>query len=229
MKCAIMQPYFFPYIGYFQLISAVDNFVLYDDVNFIKGGWINRNFIWGRNGPQRITLQLTGASPNKLINQVDTGGNEVKLLRTIEQTYSKAPYFKSVFPLLESCLETKEHHLSSLVCQSIRRVCDYLDIQSKLLLSSNIEKNNTHKGAQKVIDICKILHASTYINSIGGKALYDKVNFAENGVSLYFLASGDIQYKQYSDTFLPNLSIIDMMMFNPKSQISEFLKVYDLV
>ena len=224
-----MQPYFFPYIGYFQLISAVDQFVLYDDVNFIKGGWINRNFILGPDGPQRITLQLSGASSNKLINEVGIGGNQHKILKSIRQTYSKAPYFSSVFPLIESCMHINENNLCALLCGSIKAVCDYLDIQSDIKLSSDIEKDSKQKGAKKVIDICKKLHADCYINSIGGKALYDRKEFSDNGLRLYFIATGEVSYKQYAGSFLPNLSIIDAMMFNSKKQMAELLKVFDLV
>lgn len=224
-----MQPYFFPYIGYFQLISAVDRFVLYDDVNYIKGGWINRNLILGPVDPQRITLQLSGASPNKLINQIGIGNNRRKILKTIEQTYSKAPYFKTVFPLIEVCIDSQETNLSSLLCDSICKICDYLGIQSAIYLSSNIEKDTSQRGSQKVIDICKILQADTYINSIGGKALYDRKNFAYNGLNLYFILTGEVAYNQYAGAFQPNLSIIDIMMFNSKANITKLLKVFDLV
>lgn len=229
MKCAIMQPYFAPYIGYFQLISAVDCFVLYDDVNFIKGGWINRNFILGKNEPQRITLQLSGASPNKLINKVKLGNNRIKLLKTIEQTYSKAPYFNSVIPIIEKSLCSEDIDLSRFIYNFLSDICQYIGISTEIRLSSKIDKNLSLKGSDKVIEICKYLQANTYINAIGGKDLYDKRIFKDMGIELYFLDTEYIEYKQFSDEFLPNLSIIDIMMFNNTNSIEKMLRDYKLV
>lgn len=229
MKCAIMQPYLFPYIGYYQLISAVDTFVLYDDVNYIKGGWINRNFILANNAPQRITLQLSGASPNKLINEVGIGNNKRKLLTSVELNYRKAPYFESAFPVIESCINNPDNNLSSYLHQSITMICDYLEIQTKIILSSNLNKDSALKGSSKVIDICKSLHAETYINAIGGSELYDSDDFSDHDLALQFIKTGDISYHQQQDIFVPNLSILDVMMFNPKENIHKLLNTYELI
>ena len=107
-----MQPYLFPYLGYFQLIQAVDAFVVYDDVNYIKGGWINRNFILGQNGKQRLTLALERASPNCYINQIMVGYNTEKLIKTIRQNYSKAPLYEVVLPVIEEILRQQEKNLA---------------------------------------------------------------------------------------------------------------------
>ena len=214
MKLGIMQPYLFPYLGYFQLIQAVDCFVIYDDVNFIKGGWINRNFILGKDGPQRITLQLSGASPNKLINAVEVGSNRAKLIKSIVQLYGRAACFDAAFPLIEECLSRSEQNLARYLEYSLRRVCEYLGIRTRIVVSSDIEKDNSLRGPEKVIAICKGMGADVYVNAIGGQKLYDRQRFRDEGLQLFFLQMGQVAYRQYQNEFVPNLSIIDVMMFN---------------
>ncbi|MCX6742709.1 MAG: WbqC family protein, partial [Candidatus Parcubacteria bacterium] len=174
MKIAIMQPYFFPYIGYFQLINSVDKFVLYDDVNYIKQGWINRNRIISNMEGSYFTLQLQGASSYKNINEIQTGENKNKLARTIRQVYCKTKYFVSVFPMVESILLYSESNLSLYLENSVRKLCHILCIPTEIFLSSSIKKDNSLKGIEKVISICKLFNAQEYINSIGGEILYKK-------------------------------------------------------
>ena len=229
MKVGIMQPYFFPYLGYFQLIYAVDRFVVYDDVNFITRGWINRNFVLGQHGAQRITLQLSGASQNKLINEIEVGNNSQELLKTISQLYSKAPYYDIVFPVIESCLRNTEKNAANFLSLSLRKVTRYLGIATEFRISSEIKKDPMLKGSEKIIAISKQLGASKYINAIGGQTLYDKEYFIANGVELFFLQTGEITYNQFGKEFIPNLSIIDVMMFNSPAQILDYLSQYTLI
>jgi len=229
MNLAIMQPYFFPYIGYIQLIDAVDKFVIYDDVNYIRRGWINRNNILCGGRSHLITLQAIGASPNKLIHAVKVGGNQVKLLKTIAQSYGKAPYFSQVYPLLETCLLYEKKELSCFLLKSIQSICTYLGITTELLVSSEIDKNESLKGQKKIIDICKRLDADIYVNAIGGRELYDKESFNEAGIKLLFLETRHISYKQFSSEFIPSLSIIDVMMFNSREDIMNMVRLYNLV
>lgn len=229
MRVAIMQPYFFPYLGYFQLIQSVDRFVIYDDVNFIKGGWINRNFILGRSGPQRITLQLSGASPNKHINQIQVGTNGRKLLMTITQAYTRAPRVMEISRLMESCLLQSQKNLATYLEVTLREACTFLDLETEILLSSQIEKDNSLRGAEKVIAICRALGADTYINSIGGLQLYDRQQFKDAGLELRFIQTGRVSYPQLRPDFVPNLSIIDLMMFNERQELRGLLQEYALV
>ncbi|MCU7795561.1 MAG: WbqC family protein [Candidatus Thiodiazotropha sp. (ex Myrtea spinifera)] len=228
MKLAIMQPYFFPYIGYFQVIKAVDAFVVYDDVNFIKGGWINRNFILSQGKRSRITLQLQGASPNLLINQIKLGSNRIKLLKTIQQSYSKATYFSYVYPMIEEILLYEEDNLSKFIDFGLRRICNYLGLSPKWYISSDLKKDSKLCGQNKVLSICTELGGSHYINASGGRSLYDKLAFSNQGVQLSFIASKDIEYPQFGGLFEPNLSIIDVLMFNDQEQCSRLLKSFDL-
>jgi len=229
MILAIMQPYFFPYIGYIQLIDAVDKFVIYDDVNYIRRGWINRNNILCSGRSHLITLQFIGGSPNKLIQTVKVGGNKEKLLKTIAQSYSKAPYFSQVYPLLEACFLYEKKELSCFLLKSIQSVCTYLGITTELLVSSEIDKNESLKGQAKIIDMCKRLDADIYVNAIGGRELYDKESFNAAGVKLLFLETRHISYKQFSSEFIPSLSIIDVMMFNSREEIMNMIRLYNLV
>lgn len=224
-----MQPYFFPYIGYFQLISAADTFVVYDDVNFIKGGWINRNFILSNGDKLRITLQLLGASPNQLINQIHVGNSGHKLFKTIQQSYSRANYYDDVIPLIEKILYSEETNLAAFLNFSLRQICDYLGLDRKWYLSSDLNKDNALRGQQKVLAICEELGAKQYINVPGGRALYDHGSFAEQEIQLSFLEPVIQSYEQNSHVFIPNLSIIDVMMFNSQKQCQQMVREYGIV
>lgn len=229
MKVAIMQPYLFPYIGYWQLIQAADVFVIYDDVTYIKAGWINRNNILERGGCKLFTLDTLGASPNRLINQISVGGNAGKLIKTLRQNYKKAPYFDSSMGILSDLLMNNEKNLARFISTTIRKICSYLMIDTKLIVSSEVFNNANLRSAVRVIDICKQLGADVYINAIGGKGLYSKDAFAEKGLQIFFIESNPIVYKQFDNLFVPNLSIIDAMMFNSPETIHEFVESYRLV
>jgi len=234
MIVGVMQPYLFPYIGYWQLLNGVDTFVLFDDVNYINRGWINRNRILVDGQPKYFNVQMRGASQNQLINEValtnDVQAAE-KQVRTIELAYRKAPQFDACFPMIAECMRYQGENLSDFVCHSIRETAKYLGIETKLFLSSEIEKENSLRGQDKILDICKRLHADAYWNPIGGTELYDKERFAEQGIDLHFLkANGDIRYQQFKpDQFEPFLSIIDVMMFNTVNQIRDMLQEYTLL
>jgi len=229
VRLAIMQPYLFPYIGYFQLINAVDTFVIYDDVNFINRGWINRNNLLANGKGELITLHLLGASQNKLINEIDIGSNRKKLLKNIAQKYSKAPLYKQVFPMIEKIMNYDENNLAIFLDYSLKLICEYLEIKQHWQMSSNIKKDNALKGQEKILSICKELKAEQYINPPGGKHLYDECLFSENGIKLSFIEAKSTPYNQFGGNFVPYLSIIDVMMFNSKEQCQKLLQEYSLV
>ncbi|MDO6758739.1 WbqC family protein [Tamlana sp. 2_MG-2023] len=226
-----MQPYFFPYIGYFQLINTVDKFVFYDDVNFIKGGFVNRNSILLGNKSLRINVMLKKASSFKKINEI-TINNQInwqkKLLKQISQSYSKAPQFDVIYNLIEKIILNKEECLSGFLKQGIVQVCNYLDIETEIINSSKIYENKELKGKERIFDICKQERSSHYFNAIGGIALYDKQEFLNESIKLDFLKTGEIKYAQFANTFVPNLSIIDVLMFNSKVDVQKMLLNYKL-
>jgi len=229
MKVALMQPYFFPYIGYFQLINAVDIFVIYDDVNFIKQSWITRNIILLKNEEFRINLVVEGASSSKRINQINRIVGSRKWLKTIEQCYKKAPFFSSVYPIVEEIALNGEKKLSKFLLFSLLKIATHLDIETKFKLSSEIEKDNDLNGQDKVLAICKEVKTTKYINAIGGQNLYDKEAFNKNGIELNFIKSNPITYIQNDNPFIPWLSIIDVLMFNNKHEVKELLNQYELI
>lgn len=232
MKIGIMQPYFVPYIGYWQLMNLVDRYVIYDDVNFIKGGWINRNRILVNGGPKYINVPMLGASPNVLINEVKVDHNEAvirKSLRSIEGAYRKAPYYGVIYPMLEDILWCEEENIAKYIEYSFHVIGKYLGIQTELLVSSDLEKDNTLKGQDKVLAICRQLNATEYFNAIGGQELYSFEAFRKQGIQLHFVKTQDIVYDQFGNEFQPNLSIIDVMMFNPQSKVKEYLEAYTLI
>jgi predicted transcriptional regulator len=229
VKVAIMQPYFFPYIGYWQLINAVDTFVMYDDVNFIKKGYINRNSILIDNDAHIITLSLMGASQNKLINKIDVGNNKEKILKTIEFAYRKSPQFKNVYPLIVKIMQYDEKNLAKFLGVSIKLISQYLHIDTNIIYSSNIQKDNTLRGQEKILDIVHKLNAKNYINPIGGQQLYDYESFKKENIKLNFLKTKDIEYPQYKNNFVSNLSILDILMFNSIEDIHKMLSEYILI
>lgn len=232
MKLGIMQPYFMPYIGYWQLMNLVDQYVIYDDVNFIKGGWINRNRILVNGAPKYFNVPMLGSSSNVLINEVQVDHNAAvtrKSLRSIEGAYKKAPYFDIVNPMLEEILWCGEDNIAKYIEHSFRVICKYLDIRTELIVSSDLDKDTTLKGQDKVIAICRLLGATEYYNAIGGRELYSYEAFREHGLQLKFVETKNIVYQQFDNTFQPNLSIIDVMMFNSRDKIREYLEAYTLI
>ena len=221
---AVMQPYFFPYIGYFQLIGAVKEFVFYDDVQYIKSGWINRNRILINGSPNYITIPCNNASPNRMINEVEFAldpRTKKKLLNKIAITYKKAPFFDSVNQLIIETLDTEGGLISNLAIKSIIKCSDYLDIDTTFVKSSEKFSNKELDAAPRLIDMCKQENALEYINPIGGKDLYNKDYFSNNGVELRFLETRLDGYVQFGHEFIPGLSIIDVLMFNSPQKIKE--------
>lgn len=233
VKVSIEQPYFFPYLGYFQIINYMDKYVIYDDVNYIKGGWVNRNFILTNGSAQRINLPIKNASPNKLFSESEIVNDQYwkpKFLKTIQMSYSKAPFFKDVYPVIERIINFEDTNLVSFLHNSFIELCSYMNIHTELILSSSIDKDRSLTAENKVIDICKRLNADEYYNTIGGIDLYHHDRFSENGLTLHFIKMNDsVRYDQFSKEFVPNLSIIDVLMFNSKDQIHDLLTQFTVI
>lgn len=229
MKVGIMQPYFLPYIGYFQLINAVDKYIIYDDVNYIKRGWINRNNILCNGQPHLFTISLKASSQNKLINQIEIADDFNKFIKTVEMSYSKASHFEETYKILNNIIKYPNKNLAIFISNSIIEICRYLGIKTEIILSSDIKKDNGLRGQEKIIEICKNVGADTYINAIGGIELYDKMKFSEENINLYFIKPDIIQYNQNLKEFVPFLSILDIMMWNSKEEINSMLEQYSLI
>jgi len=230
---AVMQPYIFPYLGYFQLVNAVDEFVFYDDVNFIKRGWVNRNKILINGKENLLSFPCIKPSQNKLINQIniDTSKKEYrKNLNSIAMAYKKSPYFENVYPIVEKVLKGSYNTIADLNIASLVEVSKFLNLDTKFKTSSTQFPETSHLGkSQRLKKITKLENASTYINAIGGIALYDKADFQNSGIDLYFLKPNLKPYKQFNQEFVPGLSIIDVLMFNNKNECIELIKDYQLI
>jgi hypothetical protein len=228
-----MQPYFFPYIGYFQLMNIVDQFVIYDNIQYIKKGWINRNRILLNGSDLLFSLPLKKDSDYLDVNKRYLADNydefKKKFKGQLISAYSKSPEFKQVFPVVEQCLDCTDVNLFDFIFNSIRLLCSYMEINTTFILSSSLGINHSLKSEQKVIAINQYIQSNLYVNAIGGLSLYSKENFDEHKIDLKFIQTAPITYKQFNNTFVSNLSIIDVLMFNRKEQVRNFLNSYTLI
>lgn len=211
---------------------AADLFIIYDNIQYTKKGWINRNRFL-RNGKAEVfTLPLRKSSSFLKVNDRylsdDFQKQSARLLRKIEGAYKQAPNFNATFTLLEKCLNYQNKNLFDFIYNSIILIKEYLEIKTSIVLSSSIDINHSLSSADKVMAICHALEAKKYINPIGGFELYSKKDFHSNGIELLFHKSLPIKYKQFEYEFQPWLSIIDVLMFNARDQLSAFLKKYEI-
>jgi len=211
-------------------MNAVDEFVLYDNVEYTKKGWINRNRILVDGKDSYITLPLKKDSDYLDVRDrylADGWLSERhKILSRVSASYRKAPHYGTVFPLVEECVSFRENNLFAFILHSLQQVNAYLDIKTPILISSSISMDHKLKSETRVIEICKARKAKSYLNPIGGVQLYSKEHFNEQGIDLCFLKTTDFSYKQFDHDFIPYLSILDVMMFNSKEEINGFLNSF---
>ncbi|WP_421921684.1 WbqC family protein [Marinobacter salarius] len=229
MNVAVMQPYLFPYIGYFQLISASDLFLLFDDVAFIKRGYINRNTILLDGQPFRFTVPVPGASQNKMIEELSYSDDVQKVLKSISQSYSKSPYFNEVYPIIESVLCQEDRSIASLCLESYQRIFSYLGYKKRFVKTSALDYCRNQTAEDRIIDLCKKYDATSYINPIGGVDLYSIDHFKNAGLDLRFLKPELVEYSQPTTKFVPGLSIIDVLMNCSQTEVNSLLSQYELV
>lgn len=230
-RLAIMQPYFFPYIGYWQLIHAVDRFVIYDDVNYIKGGWINRNRLLINGAPTYITVPLQQSSPYRRICDVALLPSSIwrnKLIKTVETTYRKAPYFSEVFPVVEKLIHYEAGNLAEYLVYQLQTLATFMGIATEFVITSRHYENDHLSGQARVLDIIKREGAATYLNLQGGQLLYDSEIFCNEGIDLRFISMRPLPYKQMVAGFVPYLSIIDALMGINVVDIKHHLNSFDL-
>lgn len=226
VKLAIMQPYLFPYIGYFQLLAAVDRFVFYDDINYIKNGWVNRNRLFLAGAVRYMTVPLAGASSFQTIDVVAPEPGEhwkKKLLESVRHGYAKAPHYRLAHEMLASVIHGDHSSIGALASASVRIVCEYVGLDTELVDSSRQYGNAQLAGEARVIDICLRERASRYLNAPGGAGLYDKAHFAEHGIALEFIVPRLAPYPQLGPAFQPGLSILDVLMFNDARAARELI------
>jgi len=231
MKIAIMQPYFFPYLGYWQLMQAADEFVAFDDVNYIKRGWINRNRILVNGKPSYFTIPVLAISQNRKINdhQIASGSEwRTNLMKTLQHAYSKAPFYEETLDLVRGILFFPEDNLSKFLVHQLDSVAAYLDIDVKISHASERFHNQEMKGVERIIDMAKHARASMYINPPGARDMYEQDRFASQGLDLRILVPELREYPQRYPGFEPNLSLIDLLMEVGRESVKERLDDYEL-
>jgi len=232
MRLAIMQPYFFPYIGYFQLIAAVDLFIVYDNIKYTKKGWISRNRMLQNSKDVMFSLPLKSDSDYLDVCERELAAdfNRDKLLNQIKGAYRRAPYFAQTFLLVDQTVRYEDTNLFRFLHHSVVKTCEHLGITTEIRISSGIAIDHDLKNQDKVLAFCEAVGASTYVNAIGGKELYSKETFREKGFELKFIQTKPFEYLQFGDAFVPWLSIIDVMMFNPLDTIQTCISTnYELI
>lgn len=232
MKLAIMQPYFLPYIGYFQLIASVDQFIVYDNIKYTKKGWINRNRMLQNGGDVMFSLPLKKDSDSLDVvhRELAIDFDRLKLINQFKGAYRKAPYFEQTMPLIENIVRFEDSNLFTYLHNSIVEICKCLDIVTKIRVSSRIDMDHTLQGQEKVLALCQATNAKTYINAIGGMELYSKEKFQDKGIELKFIKSRPFEYRQFDRPFVPWLSMLDVLMFNPPDAIKSCINQnYELI
>lgn len=225
-----MQPYFWPYLGYFQLLYAVDQYVVYDNIEYTKKGWINRNRYLCGGQWKYFTVPVAKGSDYLDICEREVAANfdRGRLKNQIQAAYAKAPYFKDIFPLFCKCVDCPEKNLFNFLYFSIKEIAAYLEIDTKIIVSSELGAGQELRGEDKIFAICHKLHADTYINAAGGRTLYQKWEFQREGIRLQFLEMDALTYPQFGKTFIDSLSILDVLMFQPKDEVMRLLGCYQL-
>jgi hypothetical protein len=231
MNIAVMQPYLFPHLPYFQLVHAVDRFVVLDDVRFIARGWINRNRILSRQGPLRFTLPLRKASQNREIRELERADDERwrrRFLSTLHHSYRRAPHFEATMDLVARVFQHDERRLAPWLLNGLRLIGRQLGMPDRFVPSAAIYANGHLKGVQRIVDICAQEHATCYVNGAGGRGLYEPSTFEDHALQLRFVDSRLRPYRQLDLPFVSGLSILDVLMFNGREEIEEHLTSYSL-
>ncbi|WP_296262376.1 MULTISPECIES: WbqC family protein [unclassified Pseudomonas] len=229
---AVMQPYLFPYLGYFQLIAAADVFVLGDDLHYVRSGWVNRNRILHDGEARLISFPLKKDRFVLRINQrqlCDHFSEEAeRLIRLITETYERAPYFAQVMPLLERLIRFPQQNIALYAEHALREMCAYLHIVTPIMRSSDLILGNPADKQERIIRIAHVFDATTFITPEGGSVVYDRDHFARNRLLVRFFRMGAVEYRQFGQPFVANLSIIDVLMFNCVEQVQQMLNCYQL-
>lgn len=227
-----MQPYFFPYVGYFQLMCAVDLFIVYDNIKYTKKGWINRNRMLQAGKDVMFSLPLRGDSDSLDVRErvLSAEFNRDKLLNQLRGAYARAPNFASVFAMVEGVVRHPDENLFSYLHHALARCCEYLGLTTPVRVSSAVEIDHGLKNQDRVIALAKAVGATTYVNAIGGLELYDRAAFRDQGIALHFIRARPFEYRQFDNPFVPWLSIIDVLMFNPLDAVRDrILHNYELI
>jgi len=232
MKLGIMQPYFFPYLGYFDLINRVDLWIIFDTPQYIRHGWVNRNRILHPNsGWQYILVPTMKHSQSSKINQIEISYKydwKKKIIGQLMHYKKNASYYADVIGIVEDCFLYSDYNLSKLNTQIITKICAKLQITTKILTFSEmkLDMQPVLGPGDWALNICKAMNASEYINPPGGESLFDKKKFTENGIKLSIQSFKNIEYFCKNYNFVPDLSIIDVLMWNSPEEIKNHIDAF---
>lgn len=232
MKLGVMQPYFLPYIGYFQLLASVDQFIVYDNIKYTKKGWINRNrmLLNGTDAIFSLPLKKDSDALDVVNRELAVDFDRTKLLNQFKGAYGRAPQFELTYPVLKRIVQHEDSNLFRYIHHSIVRLCEHLGIKTEIRISSELAIDHDLKGQDKVLALCKAAGADTYINTIGGVELYAKDDFRIQGINLRFIKVRPFEYVQFVAPFVPWLSIVDVLMFNPLNTVRSCINEnYELI
>ncbi len=228
-RVAVMQPYLFPYLGTFQLARQVDRFVFYDDVTFIKQGYINRNTVLVDGRPRPMTAPVRNISSFRHIVQHDYVGDWKPLLALLQRAYANAPYFEPVYDFVQRALLDADENVARKNARCFAAVFAYLGLPFDHGFSSAMEIPPDLRASARVRAVCRTERAGMYVNAIGGRALYEAGEFAQDGMALRFCTMRPLRYPQAAEEFVPYLSILDALMQCPPASVVALLDECDLV
>jgi len=236
MNLGIMQPYFMPYLGYFSLIKHTDRFILFDTVQFIRHGWIERNRILKQDGTWQY-IQVPIIKPNgrdtiikdvKINNDLDW---ENRIIAQLQHYKKKAPYYKETIELLTDVFSQRFDDIVTLNQVSLEKVCEYLGIKrsTEVFSKMGLDIEDATAPDEWALNICKAIPgADEYWNPIGGLSFFNRTKYENAGIKIYFQELVLTTYRQLGNEFEPGLSIIDVMMFNSPETINQMLDNYKL-
>ena len=229
MRLAIMQPYFFPYLGYYSLIKKSDNFILFDTVQFIRRGWIERNRILKpTEGWQYIGVPLVKKPLLTPIHEMEIKVHEDwkgKLMLQLEHYKKRAPFYRETLSVIKESLNINTSSIVKLNENILKKTCEYIEIPLKISVFSemNLIIGKVNHPGEWALNITKSLGGKEYINPTGGVDIFKREQFTDSGISLHFLGNNLATYNQRRSVFEPGLSIIDVMMFNEPKAISKLI------
>ena len=230
-----MQPYFFPYIGYFQLINSVDRFIFFDDVQYIRHGWINRNRILKPDeGTQYFAGSLQKHSQKTIIKDIRLQEDDVwktKIFGQLDHYKKRAEFYTQTIGLLKECLNTKETSITRFNGHCLRVVFEFLGIPFKVEISSEMDfdYSKVTGPGEWALRICEQLKADEYTNPLGGKELFNRNQFEGANIKLSFLSSVLTPYSQKRQNFEEGLSIIDVLMFNGPEETRKMVDKFEVI
>ena len=235
MTIGIMQPYFFPYIGYYALIKHSNHFVFFDTPQFIRHGWIDRNRILKPTDSwQYIKVPIVKHPRNTCINEISIQ-NEIlwknRIIRQVEHYKKKAIYYKNTIDLIKEVFNFEGNSIVDLNIKTVTTVMQYLNISFSFSVFSklNLDISETNSPDEWALNISTKLNVTTYLNPVGGLSFFDKSKYQKAGINLKFLKTVLLPYDQKRTNFEPSLSIIDVLMFNSPESIRNMLEAVEFI